>query len=255
MKDYNIDRIGEVNVNINGYPMKIIQYNSSDDIVVEFLDDFHYQKHTTYGNFKMGKIKNKGAPTVYGVGILGTSPTRNVEDGKRTKEYVSWYEMLRRCYGDKEKFPAYKDVTICEEWFLYDNFYNWVQTQENHDIDGWKLDKDIIKKGNRIYAPDVCCLVPNRVNCLFETLKAKRGNSPIGTSFRQNRNAYSVCCRDCDGKNISLGQYRDKEEAFDVYKQFKESVIRKVAEEEYKKGTITKRCYQAMIQYEVDITD
>lgn len=255
MRNCNKDRIGEINTNTKGYQMKIIQYNSSDDILVEFLDDFHYQKHTNYGNFKAGKVENRGAPTVYGLGILGTSPTYNVENGKKTKEYISWFEMLRRCYGDKEKFPAYKDVTVCEDWFLYDNFYNWVQTQENHNIDEWKLDKDIIKKGNRIYGPDVCCLVPNRVNCLFETLKSKRGDSPIGTTYRADRNLYSVSCRDYNGKNVSLGSYVDSEEAFYVYKKFKENVIKTVAEEEYKKGTITEKCYQAMLLYKVEIID
>lgn len=34
--------------------MKIIRYNTSDDIDIEFQDEFHYVKHTTYSNFKIG---------------------------------------------------------------------------------------------------------------------------------------------------------------------------------------------------------
>ena len=43
--------------------------------------------------------------------------------------------------------------------------------------------------------------------------------------------------------------------AFLAYKKAKESYIKQVAKEEYDKGNITKTCYEAMINYEVEITD
>ena len=35
----------------------------------------------------------------------------------------------------------------------------------------------------------------------------------------------------------------------------KENLIKQVAKEEYSKGNITKQCYEAMMKYEVEITD
>ena len=44
-------------------------------------------------------------------------------------------------------------------------------------------------------------------------------------------------------------------EAFLDYKECKESYIQQIAQEEYNKGSITKRCYEAMMNYKVEITD
>lgn len=44
-------------------------------------------------------------------------------------------------------------------------------------------------------------------------------------------------------------------EAFEAYKIYKELIIKQVAKEEFDIGNITKKCYDAMIHYEVEITD
>ena len=38
--------------------MKIVEYVSADNILVEFQDDYKYRKRTIYQNFKIGQIKN-----------------------------------------------------------------------------------------------------------------------------------------------------------------------------------------------------
>ena len=54
----NNERLGEIRNNKRGTPMKIIRYDSADDIDIEFLDEFHYvKKHNTYSNFKSGGVK------------------------------------------------------------------------------------------------------------------------------------------------------------------------------------------------------
>ena len=52
-----------------------------------------------------------------------------------------------------------------------------------------------------------------------------------------------------------IGVYDTSEEAFYAYKEAKESYIKQVAQEEYSLGNITKKCYDAMMSYEVEITD
>ena len=50
-------KIGEIRNNNSGTPMKIIDYKSTSDITVEFLDENHYTKHTAYTNFVRGNVK------------------------------------------------------------------------------------------------------------------------------------------------------------------------------------------------------
>ena len=50
-------RLGETNVNTQGDQMKIIEYNSADDISVQF-DDGLIRTHTSYDVFKSGKLRH-----------------------------------------------------------------------------------------------------------------------------------------------------------------------------------------------------
>ena len=56
-------------------------------------------------------------------------------------------------------------------------------------------------------------------------------------------------------KSVYLGNYSTAEKAFQAYKVYKEDIIKQVAEIEYKNGNITKDCYNAMINYIVEIDD
>ena len=40
------------------------------------------------------------------------------------------------------------------------------------------------------------------------------------------------------------------EQAFRVYKESKEAQIQQVAQEEYNKGTISKKCYETMMKWD-----
>ena len=65
------DKIGEININNQGCPIMIVEYNNSNDIVVHFQDEYRMKIRTQYCNFRSGSVKNPYAPTVYGVGITG----------------------------------------------------------------------------------------------------------------------------------------------------------------------------------------
>ena len=57
-------------------------------------------------------------------------------------------------------------------------------------------------------------------------------------------------------KTEELGSYSTPERAFYLgYKPYKEDIIKQVAEIEFNKDNITKKCYEAMMKYEVEITD
>lgn len=245
--------------NNQGCLMKIVEYNKSSDIVVEFQDNYKYRINTIYANFKSGSIKNPYYPSVYGVGIIGTKYPRSV-NCRNIKEYETWRHVLRRCYDSelKGRQPTYNDVFCCDEWLCYENFYEWLHKQSNFDkwYEGkrWAVDKDIFTKRNKVYSPENCCLVPQNVNCLFLKREAERGDYPIGVRYT-NDGFLAVCRNPFLDSAEELGCYSTPERAFMAYKVYKENIIKQVAEIEYKNGNIIKECYEAMLNYVVEIDD
>lgn len=249
----------EENYNNQGCLMKIVEC-TANGIIVEFQDEHRYRVHTIYANFKSGSIKNPYYPSVYGVGITGVKYPISI-NCELTIEYDEWKQMLRRCFSNKEKerIPAYKIVTCCDEWLSYEQFYEWLHLQNNFDkwLNGtrWALDKDILIKGNKIYSPDACCLIPQNVNCLFLKRESQRGIYPIGVTYRKD-GFIASCHNPFTNKREELGCYSTPENAFYLgYKPYKEEVIKQVAQIEFDNGNITKECYDAMMKYEVEITD
>lgn len=157
------NRLGETNYNNKGTLMKIIEYQNANNIVVEFQDEQKTKVHTRYRFFKNGGVYNPYDKNVIGVGITGNVYPVTI-NGKSTKEYSAWQGILYRSFDKetKDKHPTYKDVTCCEEWLYYPNFYEWLHSQKNFDkwLNGerWAIDKDILIKGNKIYSPEACCL-------------------------------------------------------------------------------------------------
>ena len=242
------DRIGSEKVNYQGSVMRIIEYIDAMNIIVEFQDEHKAKVKTEYKHYKSGKVKNPYLPSVFGIGMIGNKYPSN------TKEYIAWKSMLNRCYYHKikGKNPTYKNAACCDEWLLYENFYEWICGQDNFNKwsigKKWCLDKDILIKGNKIYSPETCCLVPQNINNIFVKNESRRGDLPIGV----------IKSNDKFGATLNkkyLGTFDSEETAFLFYKLHKESYIKQVAQEEYDKGNITKQCYEAMMNYEVEITD
>lgn len=240
------DRTGEVGINKFGSKMIIEKYNGSQDVLIRFINN-NYKTVSTYANFKKGLIRNPFDITVYNIGYIGEGIYKTKENSKITKEYDIWTNMLRRCYSGE--FPRYKNVTVCEEWLNFQNFAKWYN--ENYykvESQRMELDKDILNKGNNIYSPETCVIVPQRINTLFTKGEAIRGSLPIGVEFNKKDKKYRISC-----SNNHTGYYDTAEEAFQGYKIFKEKLIKQIAEE-YKKQ-IPENLYKAMITYEVEITD
>ena len=148
-------RLGEEKYSNQECLMKIVEYNKATDIVVEFQDGYKARVHTNYNAFKKGMVVNPYYTSVYGVGIRGNKYPTKI-NGDMTKEYETWFQMIRRCFNKREREPTYKNVNCCDEWLLYENFYEWLHNQENFDrwLNGekWTIDKDILVKGNKIYS-------------------------------------------------------------------------------------------------------
>lgn len=254
-----MNHLYEEKLNNQGCLMKIVEYNKANDIVIEFQDEHKYRVNTIYGNFKSGSIRNPYYPSIYGIGITGCKYPTKV-NGVSTKEYNAWIDMLKRCFmkKTKDKQPSYKDVECCEEWLNFESFCDWLHSQPNFDKwkNGyrWEIDKDILFKRNKTYSPDTCCLVPQNVNCLFLKREAERGMYPIGVRYT-NDGFLATCRNPFLNKSVELGLYSTPEKAFIAYKTYKEDLIKQIARIEYESGNITEGCYNAMMNYKVEIDD
>lgn len=127
--------------------------------------------------------------------------------------YALWVNMLTRTNSPKYlvKFPAYKVVSVSEDWLLASNFYSWVQTK---DYVGKVLDKDIIGDGT-IYSAETCCFVSPRLNGFLIGSKLKK-DLPLGVTWEADRQKYKAEIA-LGGKSKRLGNFKDKNEAHLVY--------------------------------------
>ena len=253
------DRIGEENINNFGSKMIIREYRSARDVDVYFSEYDWTFKYARYNNFKRGTIKCPYERRYYGVGYLGEGKYKMSENGKHTKEYDIYHDMLKRCYDSKfqEKRPTYKDCVVEDYLLNFQHMGAWIN-ENYYEVPGEQmcLDKDILYKGNKVYSRETCIFVPHRINTLFTKSDNSRGENPIGVRLNPFGN-YQVFCHNGYGKEIYLGTYSTKEEAFQIYKQYKEKIIKEVIDSY--EGVIPEPHYsrlrKAMYEYKVEIDD
>ena len=254
-----IDRTGEERLNRFGSKMIIKKYRNANDIDVYFPEYDWVFKHTRYNNFKKGNIKCPYERRYYGVGYLGEGKYKVSENGKNSDKYNIWYGMLKRCYCPKyqERYPTYKGCRVEEYLLNFQHIGEWLESNY-YEVPGERmhLDKDILCKGNKVYSRETCIFVPEKINVLFTKCDKTRGDCPIGATILPSGN-YQVECRNGYGESVYLGTYSTKEEAFRVYKEYKEKVIKEVIDSY--EGIIPEPFYsklrEAMYNYEVEITD
>ncbi|WP_142631663.1 hypothetical protein [Raoultella ornithinolytica] len=113
----------------------------------------------------------------------------------------------------------YSTVTICDEWYLFSNFYYWYI---DNVVDGWHLDKDIL--GGNEYSPDNCIFVPREVNQLFRKVPTS-----LSTGVVVNHKGYQAQAK--FGKRVyKFGTYPTIEEAHAAYVSGRKSYIYKLSQ-------------------------
>ena len=131
-----------------------------------------------------------------------------------------------------------------------------IKSKKFYEVENEKrhLDKDILFKDSKIYSPETCVFVPQRINALFVKSNGTRGDHPIGVYFHKREQKYVAQCRVLErDQQKFLGYFNTPKEAFQRYKEFKEEYIKQVAEEY--KDKIPMKLYEAMLKWEVEITD
>jgi len=240
-----LERVGETYNTYQNYVVTIIEYFTNSNCTVKFNDKRGTILYSIQmAQIKKGNIKNPYHPSVCGIGYRGIGKYKVRGNNSILHYYKSWVELLKRCYNLKklERRPRYKTCSVDKRWHNFQNFAAWF---EKNYVEGFHLDKDILVKGNKIYSPETCCFVPQEVNTLFTKSNSIRGDYPIGVQYNKD---YKKYCASIDKK-----YYNTPEEAFQAYKTAKEAYIKEVADKW--RGQITEEVYQAMYNYQVEITD
>ena len=236
---------------------KVLKYNDARNVEIQFVDT-GWRKVAEMKDVRNGNVKDPYVPSVCGVGILGTKYLSAV-NGRTTKEYNLWQSMLKRCYNStyKKKHPTYEGCEVGDKFKSYEYFYEWCHSQIGFDNDGngnpFQLDKDLLVKGNKVYSENVCVFIPSEINSLLINNTASRGEHLIGVNWCKTKKAFKAQVCKNKGNQEHLGLFKTEIEAFNAYKQAKESFIKEQAEKW--KGKIDERAYEALMNYQVEITD
>ena len=190
---------------------------------VKFENGCEVVTHT--GIIIQGKIKNPYHPSVLGVGCFGVGDYRTKINGRQTQEYGAWTNMLQRCYDNKyqEKFPTYKNVTICEEWLNFQNFARW--HEENHpkmDSVQFHIDKDLLQENveNKVYSPNTCVFIPQSVNAFLANKHSNNTSGYTGVSWFKRCKKWETRIKLFgEEKKKHLGYFTTYEQASEAYEQ------------------------------------
>lgn len=149
---------------------------------------------------------------LYGVGITDCPAS---EQGKRLRSYTVWKDILYRCYSEKRqlKNPTYQGCTVCDEWLTFSNFKAFYDA---HSIDGYHLDKDLLKPDSRVYSPETCVFLPHTLNTFIRSKRPNCGPWPMGVCFNKKQNAFVASI--CHQRELThLGSFESSDEAHQAW--------------------------------------
>lgn len=249
-------KAGDQFTNTEGSRFEILEIRNFSEVVIRYLDEKAYETVVTTNNIKLGRVKNPYHPQIFGKGFMGVGPYSSTHESGRgnCRQRTLWGNMLMRCYDEEQlvKGPTYSDCIVEEHFLNYQNFAPWCEKQVGWEYNDWCLDKDILKKGNKIYSRELCVFVPREINNLFTSRVRFRGDFPLGVYWCAVKERYVSQCN-INGKRTWLGYFGNPEEAFLVYKQAKERHIKEVAETW--KDKIDPRVYDALNNWTIEVTD
>jgi hypothetical protein len=160
---------------------------------------------------KRGKIKDRYAPDIFGVGYIG-----NIDAMNHKKEYNVWHKMLQRCYDPISKsFPDYgaKGVSVNPRWHSFENFVKDIPLVDGYDegqfgIGNLNLDKDLKQQGveHKIYSLETCTFMTRAENSSLIDREERKHEftavSPLGQVYKAK--GLNEFCREHDLTKIRV---------------------------------------------------
>ena len=168
-------------------------------------------------------------------------------------EYGKFNHMKDRCYSPSknESKPTYVGCTVDPRWKNdFSRFLTDYRGMHGYGLPNRHIDKDILVKGNKVYGPDTCVLVPAEINAALNVRKRNRGNLPAGVHLRKGKYDASIGKY---GKKVHLGRFENPYDAFLAYKEAKEIYLKELADKY--KDEIDPRVYEALYNWVVAIND
>ena len=238
--------VGSEYISKSGDKYKVLEYQNAFNVTIEFIDP-PFVKVIRRWDVLNGGINNPMKPRMCGRGFMG--------DGKfcgkgYIPEYRVWSDMFRRCYNEASlvKCPTYKGCTVADEWCNFQVFAEWLTSRKQHGM-GWKLDKDLLVSGNRVYSSQTCCLLPGEINMfLAYTRRVNKTCELPGVYFDKKSNCYRsmVTFR---GVRKNLGLSQNPRELYELYKEEKERQAKFLAE--YWKTQLDNEAYEALKSWKI----
>lgn len=210
---------------------EVIEYNWYKNVIIEFLDT-GFKTKTEGGKIRAGNIKDKLSRSVCGVGFVGVGDFLAFVKRRPTKAYSKWHAMINRCYSDKyQKLkPTYKGCTVCDEWHNFQNFAKWFYENYPDDGEEYHLDKDLKLIGNKVYSPETCMFVSQRVNMFTVSAGASRGKYMIGVCLDSwSGKIRSDCSNPFTESSERLGYFETELEAHLAWRKRKSELAYELA--------------------------
>jgi len=185
-----------------------------------------------------------------GLWVKEVAKTGNIRNF--TRSAIFYWNMMSRCVkggSQQVKRPRYAGVECLFKDFQ--EFAEWCQYQVGYYTNGFQLDKDLLSENSKIYSPETCVFIPIQLNTLLIKRDSDRGEYPVGVCAANNN--FMAQCSVGKNRQEYLGVFATPEGAFQAYKTFKEGFVKQQANKW--KEQIDPRAYQALMDYEVLITD
>ena len=176
---------------------------------------------------------------------------------KSTAAYSIWNGIYIRCYKNDN---VYEGSFMCDLWrYDKDSFAEW-WSSEYYECGGESMavDKDLLFLGNKEYAPDKCCILPQTLNTMLSNCKKHRTGKwrtakmdlPLGVRYDSKMKMYYGEIRPYGHDEvIRLPYWETPEEAFEEYKIHKQADILIMADKY--KNKVPKKVYDALLRFEV----
>ena len=176
---------------------------------------------------------------------------------KSNTAYSIWNGIYNRCYKGDE---AYEGSFMCDLWLNdKDSFAEW-WSAEYYECDGESMavDKDLLLPGNKEYAPDRSCIIPQTLNTMLSNCKKHRlpkwksakMNLPLGVRYDSSMKMYYSEIKPYGHDEvIKLSYWETPEQAFEEYKRHKQADILIMADKY--KNKVPKKVYDALLRFEV----
>ena len=176
---------------------------------------------------------------------------------KSNTAYSIWNGIYKRCYKDND---VYDGSFMCDLWrYDKDSFAEWWGS-EYYECDGESMavDKDLLFPGNKEYAPDKCCILPQTLNTMLSNCKkhkmgkwrSARMDLPLGVRYDSKMKMYYGEIKPYGHDVvIRLSYWETPEEAFAEYKRHRQADILIMADKY--KNKVPKKVYDALLRFEV----